>query len=192
VSADFENGFADEPAAVAETVRLAAATGLAGLSIEDYSGDDDDPIYDMGLAIARVEAAAEAAHAGDVRLVLTARSENYLHGRPESGDTISRLQAFQEAGADVLYAPWMIDPGEIKLLVDSVDLPVNVLARPGGPSVAELAELGVKRVSVGGAFALAGLAALNRAASEFLNHGTYGFFTEVAAGAAARDDAFGS
>ncbi|MDH3731073.1 MAG: isocitrate lyase/phosphoenolpyruvate mutase family protein [Acidimicrobiia bacterium] len=192
VSADFENGFATEPQAVAANIGLAAATGLAGLSVEDYSGDDDDPIYDMALARARVEAAAEAAHGGAARLVLTARSENYLHGRPDIADTIARLQAYQEAGADVLYAPWLVEPTEIKAVCDSVDLPVNVLARPGGPTVVELAALGVARVSVGGAFALAGLAALNRAASEFLDKGTYGFFGEVAEGVAVRDSAFGA
>jgi len=192
VSADLEKGFADDPEGVAETVRLAAATGLAGLSIEDHTGDDGDPIYDVGLATQRVAAAAEAAHSGDVRLVLTARSENYLHDRPDLGDTIARLEAYQGAGADVLYAPWMTSAGEIKQLVDSVDRPVNVLARPGAPTVTELAELGVKRISVGGAFAMAGLASLARAASEFRDHGTYGFFDEVVAGVAIRDAAFGT
>jgi 2-methylisocitrate lyase-like PEP mutase family enzyme len=191
VSADFEKGFADDPDGVAESVRLAAATGLAGLSIEDYTGDEGDPIFEPGLAAARVEAAAAAAHGGEARLVLTARCENYLRGRPDFGDTVARLQAYQQAGADVLYAPFMSGAAEIRQLVDAVDLPVNVLARPGAPAVAELAELGVKRVSVGGAFAFAGLAALQRAASEFLNQGTYGFFDEVAAGVAARDAAFG-
>jgi 2-methylisocitrate lyase-like PEP mutase family enzyme len=192
VSCDFEKGFADDPTAVAESVRLAAATGLAGLSIEDYTGDDDDPIFDPALAAARVEAAAAAAHGGEARLVLTARCENYLHGRPDVADTIARLQSYQHAGADVLYAPWMSSTAEIRQLVESVDLPVNVLARPDGPSVAELAELGVKRVSVGGAFAFVGLAALRRAASEFRNEGTYGFFAEVAEGVAARNAAFGA
>lgn len=192
VSADLEKGFADDPEGVAETVRLAAATGLAGLSIEDHTGDDGDPIYDVGLATQRVAAAAEAAHSGDVPLVLTARAENYLHGRPDIADTIARLQAFQGAGADVLYAPWMASAAEIRQLVDSVDLPVNVLARPGAPTVAELAELGVKRISVGGAFAMAGLASLARAASEFRDHGTYGFFDEVVAGVVIRDSAFGT
>lgn len=192
VNADFENGFAAEPDDVAANVRLAAATGLAGLSIEDYSRDDADPIYHIELAKARVAAAAEAAHEGEARLVLTARAENYLHDRPDLADTITRLQAFQEAGADVLYAPWMVDPAEIKAVIESIDLPLNVLARPDGPTVAELAELGVARVSVGGAFALTGLAALNRAASEFLNQGTYAFFDEVGEGSAARDAAFGN
>lgn len=192
VSADLEKGFADDPAGVAESVLLAAATGVAGLSIEDYTGHDADPIFDRALATARVEAAAAVAHAGKAHLVLTARCENYLRGRPDFADTLSRLQAYQEAGADVLYAPFLSGAAEIRQLVDSVDLPVNVLVRPGGPTVAELAEMGVKRVSVGGAFAFAGLAALARAASEFLNEGTYGFFSEVVQGVAARDGAFGS
>lgn len=191
VSADLEKGFADDPEGVAATVRRAAATGLAGLSIEDHTGDDRDPIYDVGLATERVAAAAEAAHNGEVRLVLTARAENYLHGRPDLGDTIVRLQAYQEVGADVLYAPWMVSAEEIRQLVDSVDLPVNVLARPEAPSVTELGELGVKRISVGGAFALAGLASLVRAASEFRDEGTYGFFEEVGEAVAIRDSAFG-
>jgi 2-methylisocitrate lyase-like PEP mutase family enzyme len=191
VSADLEKGFADHPEGVYETVRLSAATGLAGLSIEDHTGDESDPIYDVGLATERVAAAAEAAHSGDVRLVLTARAENYLHGRPDLGDTIARLQAYQEVGADVLYAPWMVSAEEIRRLVDSVDLPVNVLARPEAPTVTELGELGVKRISVGGAFSLAGLAALVRAATEFRDHGTYGFFDSVGEGASIRDSAFG-
>ncbi len=190
VSADFENGFGAEPEVVAANVRLAAETGIAGLSIEDFSRHGDDPIYDIGLATARVEAAAEAAHGGEARLVLTARAENYLHDRPDVTDTIARLQAFQEAGADVLYAPWIVDPAEIKTVVESVGLPLNVLARPDGPTVSELAALGVARVSVGGALSLAALAALNRAASEFLDHGTYDFFGEVAEGSAVRDAAF--
>lgn len=191
VSADFEKGFADEPGAVATNVRAAASCGLAGLSIEDFTGNDSDPIYDRALAVARVEAAAEAAHQPEAWMVLTARCENFLHGRTDAADTIARLQAFQEAGADVLYAPWMSDVADIRHLVESVDLPVNVLARPDGPTVPELAEIGVKRISVGGAFALAGLGAVHRAAVELLNEGTYGFFADVAEGAAARDAAFG-
>ena len=189
VSADLENGFADDPAGVAETAKLAAAAGLAGFSIEDWSGEE---IYDIALATDRVEAAAEAAHGGDVHLVLTARAENYLRDRPDLADTIARLQSFQKAGADVLYAPFMSSADDIKQLIDSVDLPVNVLARPDAPSVAELSKLGVKRISVGASFALAGIAALKRAASEFLESGTYGYFEAVTEGAAARDAAFGA
>jgi 2-methylisocitrate lyase-like PEP mutase family enzyme len=189
VSADLENAFADDPSAVGETMRRAAETGLAGGSVEDY-GRRIDEIYDVGLATARVEAACEAFHDGSARLVLTARAENYLHGRRDLDDTIRRLQRFQEAGADVLYAPGLTDLREIRALVRSVDRPVNVLALPGGPTVAELAEAGVKRISVGGAFSYAALGALASAAEEFLAHGTYGFAPHVAAGRALAQKAF--
>lgn len=192
VSADLENGFADDAAGVAQTVRLAIDAGLAGCSVEDFSGREDDPIYDAGLAAERVAAAAEAAHSGPGRLVLTARSENYVHGREDLADTIARLQAFQEAGADVLYAPGLRDLGEIRELVSSVDRPVNVLARPGAPSVDELAAAGVSRVSVGGAFAYAALGAAVEAGRELLESGTYGFWETAAGGAKAARAAFGS
>ncbi len=191
VSADLENCFADDPAGVAETVRLAVAVGLAGCSVEDFTGREDDPIYPIGAAAERVAAAAETAHAGPVRLVLTARAENYLHGRPDLDDMIGRLQAFQEAGADVLYAPGLTEARDIRRLVESVDLPVNVLALPGAPPVAELAELGVARISVGGAFSLVGIGAVAEAAREFLESGTYGFWGRAAEGIVDRDSAFG-
>jgi len=190
VSADLENCFADDPAGVAETVALAVGTGLAGCSIEDFSGNDDDPIYDLALATDRVAAAAEAAHAGPVRLVLTARSENYLRGRSDLADTIARLQAYQSAGADVLYAPGISAPDDIRAVVTSVDLPVNVLALPNGPDVAGLAALGVRRISVGGAFAYAAIAGLVDAAREFLDAGTLGFWQRSAIGGAAARAAF--
>ena len=176
VSADLENGFADEPGDVAANIGLAAAAGLAGCSLEDYTGRPDNPIYAAGLAAERVAAAAEAAHRGPARLVLTARAENYLHRRRDLADTIARLQSFQAAGADVLYAPGLKDIDDIRQLVGSVDLPVNVLAFPGGPSVAELAAVGVKRVSVGGAFSLVALGAVANAAREFLHKGTFGWW----------------
>src|SRR5215218_5450601 len=179
VSADLENGFADDPAGVADTVRLAAEAGLAGCSVEDATGDQASPVHDVGLAAERVRAAAEAAHRGPVRLVLTARAENYLYGRPDLADTIARLQAYQAAGADVLYAPGVSDLEEIRRLVASVDRPVNVLARPGVPPVAELADAGVRRVSVGGAFAFAVLGALVEAATELRAAGTYGFWRQA-------------
>ena len=137
VSADLENGFADDPDGVAETLRSALQAGLAGCSVEDATGRPDAPIYLAGLAAERVRAAAEAAHRGPVRLVLTARAENYLHGRPDLADTIARLQAYQEAGADVLYAPGLRRLEDIGRLVAAVDRPVNVLALPGAPPVAE-------------------------------------------------------
>jgi 2-methylisocitrate lyase-like PEP mutase family enzyme len=174
VSADLENGFAHEPAEVAETVRLAGEVGLAGCSIEDWNPDDQS-LYGIEEAAERVAAAAEAAHAGDTSLVLTARAENYLRGKTDLADTIARLQAFEQAGADVLYAPALDSPAELSQLLASVGLPVNVLARAGAPSVSELAELGVKRVSVGGLFAFAAYGELIEAARELREQGTYGF-----------------
>ena len=187
VSADLENCFADDPDGVARTVTLAADTGLAGCSVEDFTGDDDEPIYDIGLAAERVAAASEAAHAGaahagTARLVLTARAENYLHGRPDLADTITRLQAYQAAGADVLYAPGLISLADIRQVVTAVDRPVNVLAMSGAPPVSELAKAGVSRVSVGGAFAFAALGALAAAATELRDKGTYGYLANSAAG----------
>src|SRR5262249_48469440 len=164
VSADLENCFADDPDGVAETVRLAVAAGLAGCSVEDYAKRDQDPIYDHALAAARVAAAAEAAHGGPVHMVLTARAEDYLRGNPSLEDPIARLQSYQEAGADVLFAPGVTKPDEIRELVAAVDAPVNVLALPGTPPVYELAAMGVKRISVGGAFAFTGLNAVADAA----------------------------
>jgi 2-methylisocitrate lyase-like PEP mutase family enzyme len=183
VSADLENCFADEPDGVAQTVALAVETGLAGCSVEDYTDDENDaPCYDIGLAAERVAAAAEAAHAGPARLVLTARAENYLHGRPDLADTIARLQAYQQAGADVLYAPGLTSLADIRDVVSSVDRPVNVLALPGTPPVHELAEVGVSRVSVGGALAFAALSALIDAATELRDKGTYSYLAGTAAG----------
>ena len=182
VSADLENGFADDPDGVAETIRLALAAGLAGASIEDYSGREEEPIYPIEAAAERVASAAEVAHDGPVRLVLTARAENHLHGVTDLADTIARLQAYQEAGADVLFAPGISRLEDIRQVVDSVNLPVNVLARPGVPSVTELAEAGVRRVSVGGAFAFAGLGAVTEAARELLEQGTYGYLERSGVG----------
>jgi 2-methylisocitrate lyase-like PEP mutase family enzyme len=192
VSADLENGFADDPEGVAQTVRLAIDAGLAGCSVEDFTGREDDPIYPLEAAAERIAAAAEAAHAGPGRLVLTARSENYLHGRRDLADTVARLQAFQEAGADVLYAPGIRSADDIRAIVESVDRPVNVLAVPGAPPVAELATLGVRRVSVGGGFAFVAAGALVAAGRELLEQGTYGFWETAGAGYAATHEAFES
>jgi 2-methylisocitrate lyase-like PEP mutase family enzyme len=182
VSADLENCFADDPDGVAQTVALAVGTGLAGCSVEDFTGNDDEPIYDIGLAAERVAAATEAAHAGPVRLVLTARAENHLYGRGNLANTITRLQAYQAAGADVLYAPGLTSLAEIRQLVSEVDRPVNVLAMPGTPPVSELARAGVSRVSVGGALAFAALGALVDAATELRDNGTYGYLAGTAIG----------
>jgi 2-methylisocitrate lyase-like PEP mutase family enzyme len=185
VSADLENCYADSPDGVAHTVRLAAETGLAGCSIEDFSGS---LLYSRAEAVDRVAAAAASAREGG--LVLTARAENYLRGNPDLADTIARLQAYQEAGADVLYAPGLTRIEDIKALLSEVDRPVNVLAMPGVPPVAELAEAGVSRVSVGGAFAFTALSALVAAADELRDQGTYGFFAATAAGRKAVRSAF--
>jgi 2-methylisocitrate lyase-like PEP mutase family enzyme len=190
VSADLENGFGDSPDEVAETALGAVRAGLAGFSIEDFTGRHDDPIYDMPLSAERIAAAAEVAHRGPARLVLTARSENHLHGRDELQDTIARLQAFERAGADVLYAPGLTDAVQIEAVVKAVTRPVNVLARPGAPSVAELATLGVSRVSVGGAFAFAAIGEVVEAARELREEGTYGFIRVAAAGVQAARAAF--
>jgi 2-methylisocitrate lyase-like PEP mutase family enzyme len=190
VSADLENCFAHDPSGVAETVAQAGRVGLAGCSVEDFSGNDSDPIYDLALAAERVAAAAEAAHAGPARMALTARAENHLHGRQDLADTIARLQAFRAAGADVVFAPGIKTPEDIGAVVDSVDAPVSVLALPGGPNVAALASLGVRRISVGGAFAYAALAGLVDAGREFLEAGTLGFWDRSAIGGAAARAAF--
>jgi 2-methylisocitrate lyase-like PEP mutase family enzyme len=190
VSADLENCFADDPVGVAQTVRLALDAGLAGCSVEDYSGPESDTIYDAGLAAERVAAAAEAAHSGPRTLVLTGRAENHIHGRDDLADTIARLQSYQDAGADVLFAPGLRDLDTIRELVASLDLPVNVLALPGMPSVAELAEAGASRISVGGAFAFAAYGAAAAAGRELLESGTYGYWETAGAGAKAAHEAF--
>jgi len=192
VSADLENCFADDPAGVAETVRLAIDAGLAGCSVEDYSGPESDSIYDAGLAAERVTAAAEAAHAGPRKLVLTARAENHVHGRDDLDDTIARLQSYQEAGADVLFAPGLRDLETIRTVISSVDRPVNVLVLPGMPSVSELADAGVSRISVGGSIAYAAYGAAVEAGRELLESGTYGYGETAATGAKAVREAFKS
>jgi 2-methylisocitrate lyase-like PEP mutase family enzyme len=190
VAADSEDCFAADPEGVAETVALLAATGLAGCSIEDFTRDRDDPIYEAARAAERVAAAAEAAHAGPAHLVLTARAENHLHGRDDLDDTIARLQAYQEAGADVLFAPGVHSAEDLRTILSSVDLPLNVLAQPRTPTVPELAELGVARISVGGAFAYAAYDGLIAAATELRDAGTYGYWERVAAARGPIRDAF--
>ena len=191
VSADLENGFADAPEDVAETARRAVAAGLAGFSIEDFSPAEDGGIYEPGPAAERVAAAAQVAHAGPARLVVTGRAENYLRGRPDLADTIARLSAYAEAGADVVYAPGVTRAQDIQAIVSAVSRPVNVLARPGAPSVSELAALGVSRISVGGALAFAAVDAVVVAARELRDAGTYGFTGPAADGVRAARDAFG-
>ena len=186
VSADLENCFADDPDGVAATVQAASSIGLAGCSIEDWDGRR---IYPHEEAVERVRAAAEAAH-GQQRIVLTARAENHLHDRDDLADTIMRLQAYQEAGADVLYAPGITELSQIRSLVSSVDRPVNVLAMASTPPVAELADAGVARLSVGGAFAFAAAGALVNAALELRDKGTYSYAELSATGRAAIREAF--
>jgi 2-methylisocitrate lyase-like PEP mutase family enzyme len=171
-------------------VPMAAATGLAGLSVEDFTRRPDDPIYNLDLAVARVAAAAEAAHHGPTRLVLTARAEGRLHGRGDFSAILERLQAFAAAGADVVFAPGVTDLDEIAQLVRDVPRPVNVLALPGTPSISELASVGVARVSVGGAFAYAAFGALVDAATELQSQGTFGYWPAAQKGRSAVKAAF--
>jgi 2-methylisocitrate lyase-like PEP mutase family enzyme len=177
VSADLEGGFGATASACAETIRLAGSIGLVGGSIEDSTGREDKPIYDMGAAAERMAAAAEAARSLGYPFMLTGRAENYLHGRPDLADTIARLQAYQAAGADVLYAPGLRDLADIATLVRNVDRPVNVLMGLAGVrlSVDDLARVGVKRISVGGSFARAAIGGLLDAAREVLEKGTFDF-----------------
>ena len=177
VSADLENGYGNDPTDVAETVRLAATAGLAGCSIEDVAARRQQAPYELALAAERVRAAAEAAHSLKFPFMLTARAENYVIGRPDLKDTIARLQAFQEAGADVLFAPGLKTREDIATVVKSVDLPVNVVMGLQGVqlSVAELSTIGVKRISVGSALSRAALGAFLRAAREMQTRGTFAF-----------------
>jgi 2-methylisocitrate lyase-like PEP mutase family enzyme len=183
VSGDLENGFGDDPETVAETIRLAAAAGLVGGSIEDASGSPDQPIYEKTHAAERIRAAAEAARALPFTFTLTARAENYLHSRVDLDDTIQRLQAYQEAGANVLYAPGLTTREEIAALVRSLDRPVNVLMGLQGVqlNLATLSDLGVRRVSVGSALSRVALGAFLRAAREMRTHGTFTFAEETIA-----------
>jgi 2-methylisocitrate lyase-like PEP mutase family enzyme len=181
VSADLENGYAHEPRAAAEMIRLAAEAGVVGGSTEDASGDPAKPIYDFQLAVERVHAAVEVARSLPFPFVLTARAENLLHGR-DLDDTIRRLQAFEKAGADVLYAPGARDLATIRTLVASVGKPVNVVMSAADPAltVAQLAEAGVKRISVGGALSRLALAAFLRGAREMKEQGGFTWVRDTA------------
>jgi 2-methylisocitrate lyase-like PEP mutase family enzyme len=181
VSADLENGFGDAPEDAAKTIRLAGGAGLVGGSIEDATGDKARPIYDFTLAVERVTAAVGAARAHRFPFTLTARSENFLCGRPDLDDTIKRLQAFEKAGADVLYAPGLRDIDAIRAVCSAVSRPVNVVMGLKGPtfSVEQLAAAGVKRISVGGALARAALGAVLRAGREIKERGTFTFANDA-------------
>jgi 2-methylisocitrate lyase-like PEP mutase family enzyme len=174
VSADLESGFGETTAAVAETIRLCAATGAAGGSIEDTCRSEPGGLYELAHAVERVRAAAESARALPAPFTLTARAENYMVGRPDLADTIARLQAYQDAGADVLYAPGLRTREEIATLVRAVDRPINVLATPS-LDLATLSAIGVKRVSVGSALSRAALGAFLRALHEMRERGTFSF-----------------
>jgi 2-methylisocitrate lyase-like PEP mutase family enzyme len=177
VNADLENGYGDSPKEAAETIRLAGRAGACGGSIEDATGKADHPIYELAHAVDRIGAAAEAARALPFTFTLTARAENYLNGRADLKDTIKRLQAYQEAGANVLYAPGLTSKEDIAVIVSSVDRPVNVLAGLANAplTLADLSGLGVRRVSIGSLFSRAAYGAAIRAANEMRERGTFTF-----------------
>src|SRR4249920_391461 len=181
VNADLENCYAHQPRAAAEMIRLAAEAGVVGGSIEDASGDPNQPIYDFQLAVERVHAAAEMARSLPFPFMLTARAENLLHGRNDLDDTIKRLQAFEKAGADVLYAPGLRDLATIRTVVKSVSKPVNVLMGTADPSItlAQLAEVGAKRISVGGALSRLALGAFLRGAKEMKETGGFTWIRDI-------------
>jgi 2-methylisocitrate lyase-like PEP mutase family enzyme len=182
VNVDLENGFAHAPEAAAEAIRLAAEAGAVGGSIEDFTGDAADPIYDLDLAVARVRAAAEVAHGLAVPFLLTARAENLLHGRNDMADTMRRLQAYEAAGADVLYAPGLRDLAEVRQVVGAVKRPVNVVTGWLNPDItaAQLAEAGAKRISVGGALSRLAFAAVADAGRAMQADGSFAWMREMA------------
>ena len=181
VSADLEKGFGDTPEDVADTIRDAAATGLAGCSIEDHTNRRDAPIFEFNLAVERIQAASAAKRELPHDFVLTARCENFLWGHPDLDDTIKRLQAFENVGADVLYAPGLHDLDTIRTVCTSVTKPVNVVMETPGTTfgVSELADVGVKRVSVGSALSLAAFGTFVRAAKEMKEYGTFTFSSDA-------------
>jgi 2-methylisocitrate lyase-like PEP mutase family enzyme len=185
LSADLQSGFGAAPEDAARTIVAAAATGIVGGSIEDATGDPDAPLYDIGLATDRIRAAVEASRSLGFRFMLTARAENFIAGRPDLADTIRRLQAYQEAGADVLFAPGISAREDIAAIVRAVDRPVNFMAGALGLGlgVADLAALGVTRISVGASFARAAYGALVRAARDVLEQGTFGYADHALPGA---------
>lgn len=179
LSVDLENGFGDDPETVAETIRLTAAAGAVGGSIEDSTGDPAHPLYDLDHAVARVRAAVRAARSLPFPFTLTARAENFLVGKPDLQDAITRLRAYQEAGADVLYAPGLRTLEQIEVMLRAVDRPVNVLANAGFDRDM-LSKMGVRRISVGGALTRAAYGALLRAIAEMREQGGFTFFNDAA------------
>lgn len=184
VSADLENGFGEDLEALREVIAAAVATGLAGASIEDYDRRTDS-LYGLSDAVDRIAAAAQTAHSIDARFVLTARCENFLHERPDIADTVVRLQRYREAGADVVYAPGLTQADDIRRVVEAVDCPVNVLVLAGAPTILELAALGVRRVSVGGALAWTAYGAAAQAAREYLESDGSGLLAAARTGSSA-------
>ncbi|MEZ4701997.1 MAG: isocitrate lyase/phosphoenolpyruvate mutase family protein [Rhodothermales bacterium] len=184
VSADLENGFGHKPEEAAEMIVLASETGLAGGSIEDYSGNPDDPIYSLDHAVERIQAVVEAIRGLPTPFVLTARAENLLHGRMDLDDTIRRLQAFEAAGADVLYAPGLKTLDDVRLVTGSLSKPVNVLGpMVAGASVDDLFDAGARRISLGGALARAALGGMLDAAVQLRQNGGFGWLAGAAPGA---------
>jgi 2-methylisocitrate lyase-like PEP mutase family enzyme len=181
VNADFEGGFADDPAAVAENVRLCVDTGVAGLSIEDFNGNEADPLYDFDLAVKRVRAAREAIDRTGSGVVFTARTEGFIHGRPDLDETIRRLKAFADAGADCLYAPGIRTREQIEAVCRAVaPKPVNLLMSfAAGFTVADIAVLGVRRISVGGTLARVAMHAFVKSAREIAENGKFDSFAEI-------------
>lgn len=177
VSADLQNGFGDRPEDAADTIRLAAGAGVVGGSIEDCRGPVDDPIYDLGLARERIQAAAEAARALPFKFMLTARAENLLWGRDDLDDTIRRLVAYEEAGADVLFAPGLKTPEQVRAVLSAVKRPLNVIMGLVGSPLdrRQLQAMGVRRISVGGSLARAAYGALLEAGREMKDAGTFGY-----------------
>jgi 2-methylisocitrate lyase-like PEP mutase family enzyme len=184
VAADLENGFGHRPEDAAETIRQAAAIGLVGGSIEDATGDPAKPIYEFSHAVERVAAAAEAAHRLDFPFMFVARAEGFLWGQPDLDEIIRRLQAFEKAGADVLFAPGLPTIEAIRTVVQSVGKPVNVVRGGPGPTIAELEAAGVRRVSLGGSLSRVAYTALQKAGEELLGPGTFGFGADILSTAA--------
>lgn len=176
VNADLENGFGNDPEAAGLTISQALDSEIAGCSIEDFG---DGSIYERELAVERIRAAVEANQGSDSPLVLTARAENYFRGNPDLKDAIERLQAYQEAGADVLYAPGLTKIDEIQSLIAAVDRPVNILVMPGGPTIPELFEVGAIRISTGSAISMAAQSAIVNAARELVETGTHEFWLQA-------------
>ncbi len=181
VNADLENGFAHEPEAAAEAIRLAAEAGAVGGSIEDYTGDPANPIYEFDIAVARVRAAAAVARALPVPFLLTARAENLIRGRNDMADTVRRLQAYETAGADVLYAPGLRNLDDVRAVVRAVTRPVNVVTGWLNPDItlAQLSDAGAKRISVGGALSRLALASFLKAARTMQEQGSFAWMREI-------------